>query len=308
MSRSSENSSIATRVAQERELTSINGEITNRRGSKIPLEDHGAMFGRNVFEGLRIIEGGILDHEEHRSRLYRSAQLLGIPMPNVSDYDRQLNAALKASQQNNGYIRVIRTSGVGELGVDPAPCHDPLLIFIIAPISLYPEDVYQRGVSLHTSAVRKTPYACLNCTDIKHGNYLSNGEAKREATMHGADDALMLTIDGYVSESSVANIFAVNGDTLFTPSSETNCLKGITKSSVERIALKKGLAVQHGLYDSTFFKNAEEIFLTGTGTGILPVTKIDDRVISDNKCGPVTNSLRNIYESNILSRCRRFED
>lgn len=240
---------------------------------------------------------------EHQERLYRSAGVVRIPMPSISEYEAQLFGAVRASGQKNGYIRIVRTRGIGDLGIDPALCQGPKLIILVSTISLFPERLYEEGIRLVIAKTRKPPREVLNCTDAKHGNYLNNKLAKLEANDAGAHEALMLTIDGYVCEASVENVFFVREGRLYTPSTETNCLRGITRGKIIELATELGLGVTEGLFKPDFLQSAQEVFLTGTGAGILPVSRIDDAVIGTGAIGDCTRRLRQLYEERLRSFC-----
>ena len=286
----------------KRELVSIDGEIFDLKDGKISVLDHCFLYGDGVFEGLRLINKGILFHKEHMNRLYNSAKFVRIPMIPKKQYERHLFGAVKASNLESGYIRVVVTRGIGDLGVNPAKCTGSKLVIIVTRLELYPEELYENGLKLIAAKTRKTPYASLNCR-IKSCNYLNNIMAKWEAVDRRADESVMADANGIVSEATLDNIFGIKANTLFTPSLETNCLPGITRQKIMEIARKQGMKVVEGAFTFRDFMSAGEVFLTGTGAGIVPVTKIEDKVIGDGKIGPNTKRLRHEYETRIEKFC-----
>jgi len=286
----------------KREIVSIDGEIFDLKDGKISVLDHCFLYGDGVFEGIRVIDRGILFHKEHMTRLYKSAKFVRIPMMPRKEYEKYLFDAVRSSNLDSCYIRIVVTRGIGDLGVNPAKCSGSKLVIIVTSLKLYPENLYENGLKLIVAKTRKTPYASLNC-GIKSCNYLNNVMAKWEAVDRGADEAVMLDNNGGVSEATLDNIFGVKADTLFTPGLETNCLPGITREKIMEIARKQGMKVVEGAFTSNDFMSADEVFLTGTGAGIVPVIKIENKPIGSGKMGPNTKKLRYEYNSRINEFC-----
>ncbi|MEK6945986.1 MAG: branched-chain-amino-acid transaminase [Nanoarchaeota archaeon] len=286
----------------KREIVSINGEIFDLKDGKISVLDHCFLYGDGVFEGIRMINRGILFHKEHIKRLYESAKFVRIPMMPKKEYEKYLFDAVKSSNFDSCYVRVVVTRGIGDLGVNPAKCSGSKLVMIVTSLKLYPEKLYENGLKLIVAKTRKTPYASLNCR-IKSCNYLNNVMAKWEAVDLGADEALMVGEKGIVSEATLDNIFGVKANTLFTPGLETNCLPGITREKIMEIAKKQGMNVAEGAFTPNDFMSADEVFLTGTGAGIVPVTKIENKTIGSGKMGPNTKKLGYEYNSRIKEFC-----
>ena len=286
----------------KREIVSIDGEIFDLKDGKISVLDHCFLYGDGVFEGIRVIDRGILFHKEHMTRLYKSAKFVRIPMMPRKEYEKYLFDAVRSSNLDSCYIRIVVTRGIGDLGVNPAKCSGSKLVIIVTSLKLYPEELYENGLKLIVAKTRKTPYASLNC-GIKSCNYLNNVMAKWEAVDRGADEAVMLDNNGGVSEATLDNIFGVKADTLFTPGLETNCLPGITREKIMEIARKQGMKVVEGAFTSNDFMSADEVFLTGTGAGIVPVIKIENKPIGSGKMGPNTKKLRYEYNSRINEFC-----
>lgn len=285
-----------------REIVSIDGQIFDLKDGKISVLDHCFLYGDGVFEGIRVIDRGILFHKEHMTRLYESAKFVRIPMMPRKEYEKHLFDAVRSSNLDSCYIRVVVTRGIGDLGVNPARCSGSKLVIIVTSLKLYPENLYENGLKLIVAKTRKTPYTSLNC-GIKSCNYLNNVMSKWEAVDQGADEAVMLDNNGSVSEATLDNIFGVKGNNLFTPGLETNCLPGITRENIIKIARKYGMKVAEGAFTPNDFMSADEVFLTGTGAGIVPVTKIENKTIGSGKMGPNTKKLRYEYNSRINESC-----
>ncbi len=285
-----------------REIASIDGEIFGLKEAKISVLDHCFLYGDGIFEGIRLINGKVLLHEEHMGRLYDSALIVRIPMVPKEEYERQLFAAVKASNLGHGYIRVVVTRGIGDLGINPAKCSNPRLVIIVANLRLYPEELYEKGIRLIIARTRKIPYASFDC-GVKSCNYINNVMATWELIDKSADEAIMTDENGIVSEATVDNIFGIRCNSLFTPSLDTNCLGGVTRAKIMQIAKKQGMQVLEGRFTPRDFMFADEVFLSGTGAGIIPVAKIEHLAIGNGKIGEKTRRLREEYEARIEEFC-----
>ena len=285
-----------------REIASINGEIFDIKNAKISVLDHCFLYGDGIFEGLRLINRKVLLHKEHMQRIYQSAAVVRIPMAPEKEYERQLFAAIKASNLNSGYIRVVATRGIGDLGINPNKCSGSKLVIIVTSLKLYPEELYEKGLKIIIAGTRKIPYASFDC-GVKSCNYLNNIMATWELIDKEADEAIMTDEKGIVSEATVDNLFGIRGNTLFTPSLDTNCLPGVTRAKIMELARGQGMEVAEGRYTSREFMFADEVFLTGTGAGIIPVTRIDHHVIGTGKMGHKSRKLRQEYEKRIEEFC-----
>ena len=285
-----------------REIASIDGQIFDLKDAKISILDHCFLYGDGIFEGIRLINKKLLLHKEHMQRLYNSASIVRIPMIPKEEYEKQLFEAVKSSNLTSGYIRVVVTRGIGDLGINPAKCSNPRLVIIVATLKLYPEELYQKGLKLIIARTRKIPYASLDCR-VKSCNYLNNIMATWEIVDKNSDEAIMTDEDGIVSEATVDNIFGIKGNKFFTSSLDTNCLDGITRNKIIQIAKNQNFEIAEGRFTARDFMLADEAFLTGTGAGIIPVTKIEEHVIGKGIIGEKTKKLRQEYESRIEEFC-----
>ena len=287
---------------KEREIASIDGQIFDLKDAKISVLDHCFLYGDGIFEGIRLINRKLLLHKEHMQRLYNSASIVRIPMMPKEQYEEQLFEAVKASNLKSGYVRVVVTRGVGDLGINPAKCSNPRLIIIVATLKLYPEELYEKGLNLIITRTRKIPYASFDGR-VKSCNYLNNIMATWEIVDRKSDEAIMTDENGIVSEATVDNIFGITGQKLFTSSLDTNCLEGITRNKIIEIAKGQNLEVVDGRFTARDFMLADEVFLTGTGAGIIPVTRIEEHSIGKGAIGEKTKRLRQEYESRIEEFC-----
>jgi len=278
-------------------LVYINSEFYPKSKASIPVYDHGLLYGDGVFEGIREYDGVVFKLREHIDRLYDSAKAIMLKIP--MSKEEMVEAVLELLRRNNlrnAYIRLVVTRGVGDLGLDPRKCRKPNVIIIAEPVlTLYDKESKLRGARLIFSSVRKDRVDATN-HQIKSLNYLNSILAKIEAIEAGADDAVMLDERGFVAETTSTNIFLVKNGRIITPTVASGALPGITRDFVIQLAKKLGYQVEEK--DVTPFEliTADEVFMTGTGAEIVPVTKIAGRVIGDGKAGKITLKLIEEFE------------
>jgi branched-chain amino acid aminotransferase len=250
-----------------------------------------------VFEGIRAYNKRIFKLKEHIERLFYSAKaiLLTIPM-SPSEMSRAVIETCRENKIVDGYIRLVVTRGVGTLGLDPNKCKKPSVIIIADKIQLYPQEVYEKGMKIITVPTTRNLHNALNPA-IKSLNYLNNILAKIEAINAGVEEAIMLNSEGFVAECTGDNIFIIKENSIYTPPLYAGALRGITRAVVLDIATDIGLRVVETNLTRYDLFNADECFLTGTAAELVPVTKIDGRVIGDGIPGPLTKKLLDKFHS-----------
>jgi len=265
----------------------LNGELVDKADAKISVFDHGLLYGDGIFEGIRLYDGNIFRLEEHLERLEYSAKALMLGLPwSREEISRAICETCRANELTNGYIRLVITRGVGDLGLAPWSCESPSIFIIADKIAVYPQEYYEKGLEIVTVATRRMSPAALSPA-VKSLNYLNNIMAKMEARQAGALEAIMLNDQGFVAECTADNVFVVHKGKIFTPAAQQGALKGITRDAIFAIGSDLGLKVEeHDLtrYDIWI---ADECFLTGTGAEVIPVVKLDGRVIGNGTPGPV---------------------
>ncbi|MBM3250009.1 MAG: branched-chain-amino-acid transaminase [Candidatus Omnitrophica bacterium] len=270
----------------------INGKFYEREEAKVSVFDHGLLYGDGVFEGIRSYSRLVFKLKEHIDRLFESAKsiMLELPLPKA-ELTKAVIATLKENKLIDAYIRLVVTRGEGDLGLDPRKCRGRATVIIITDkIMLYPEKYYKEGLSIITvPTVRNLPEA-LN-PQIKSLNYLNNILAKIEATNAGCDEAIMLDSLGYVAECTGDNIFVVRDGHLYTPPQCMGTLRGITRDTVMELARRDKTPVHEHVITRHEVYISDECFLTGTAAEIIPVVKVDGRVIGDGKPGKITLGL-----------------
>ncbi|HXB60134.1 MAG TPA: branched-chain-amino-acid transaminase [Candidatus Acidoferrales bacterium] len=275
----------------------IDGKFCSERDAKVSVFDHGLLYGDGVFEGIRAYHGRVFKLKEHVDRLFYSAKaiLLDIPMTP----EKIASAVLESCRINklrDGYIRLVVTRGIGTLGLNPRSCKNPSVIVIADKIQVYPAELYARGMEIVTVPTVRNLHSAVNPA-VKSLNYLNNILAKIEANNAGVEEAVMLNAEGFVAECTADNLFIVKNGEVFTPPLSAGALYGITRQTVMELARQAGLKVSEPNLTRYDLFCADECFLTGTGAEIMPVIKIDGRVIGSGKPGIVTRQLVKDYHA-----------
>ena len=271
----------------------IDGKFYEKEDAKVSVFDHGVLYGDGIFEGIRAYNGRIFRLEDHLQRLADSAHsiLMKLPMT-VKEIERAIIETVRLNNLKDAYIRLVVTRGVGDLGLDMRKCKQGSTIFIIADsIELYPEEFYEKGLTLVTSSIRQKGLDQVT-PGVKSLNYLANILARAEATAAGAQEAILLNETGHVSECTGDNIFYIKDGKIFTPPTSAGILIGVTRQVVLELCEKKlGIKVIERNFPRYDLYSADEVFLTGTGAEVIAGVKIDGRVIGKGVCGPTTKTL-----------------
>jgi branched-chain amino acid aminotransferase len=269
----------------------IDGKFYSEADAKISVFDHGLLYGDGIFEGIRFYNGRVFRLGEHLDRLWDSARSICLEIPMTKE--EMTEALLEAIRQNHlrdGYVRLLVTRGVGNLGLNPMKCKWPSVIIIVAAITLYRENLYRKGLTIVTCATRRCSPAALNPA-VKSLNYLNNVMARLEANLADADEALMLNDAGNVAECTADNVFVVKHGQIVTPPVTAGALRGITRSVAFEIATELGFKTLKAEITRHDIYTADECFLTGTAAEIIPVVKADGRLIGNGKPGPITTRI-----------------
>jgi len=270
----------------------MNGKFVDRSKAVVSVFDHGLLYGDGVFEGIRSYNGLIFKLRDHIDRLFESAHTIMLKIPlGKNELLEAVKATVRENKLSNAYIRLIVTRGEGDLGLDPRKCSQPCIIVIADKIQLYPKDLYEKGLALITVATQRNVPEALN-PQIKSLNYLNNILAKIEAITAGFEEAVMLSHSGYVTEATGENLFIVKGKQLLTPPPYIGVLRGITRQTVMELGSSMRLDVREELLTRHDLFNSDEVFLTGTAAEIVPVSRIDGRIIGSGKPGPITRRLQ----------------
>jgi branched-chain amino acid aminotransferase len=274
----------------------ISGKFFPQEDAKISVFDHGLLYGDGVFEGLRSYRGKVFRLEQHIRRLYESAKAIWLEIPMSPDeMSDAVNESVRVNKIDDGYIRLVVTRGAGTLGLDPNRCSNPQVIIIADTIALYPRELYEKGLDIVTVSVQRNHPAALS-PRIKSLNYLNNILAKIEGVQAGCMEALMLNHKGEVAECTGDNVFLVRHGVLQTPPLEAGILEGVTRDAVIEVAREAGIDVREMPLTKHDVYIADECFLTGTAAEVVPVVRVDNRVIGTGKPGPMTRDLEKRFK------------
>ena len=275
----------------------IDGEFVSEEEAKVSVFDHGLLYGDGVFEGIRAYNGYVFKLEEHLDRFYDSAKAIRLAIPIPREYMKEaILETLRINQLKTSYIRPIVTRGVGDLGIDPRKCTGkPTVIVMVREWkSLYPEELYQKGLRAIVAATRARPAESLS-PSIKTLNYLTNVMAKIEANVWGADEAIMLDVHGNVAEGTADNLFIVKHGVVITPPILSN-LSGITRATMLELAHDADYEIREQHFGIAQLYMADEVFITGTAVEVVPIAEIDGRTIGLGRPGPITIELRKRFK------------
>jgi len=269
----------------------IDGQLYSKDQAKISVFDHGVLYGDGVFEGIRVYDGCIFRLREHLERLWSSAHYLKLEIP--MSYDGMVAAlreTVRANGLKNGYIRLVVTRGIGDLGLDPRLCPRPTVFIIAAGIKMYPESDYENGLEVITVPTNRINLSAFNAR-VKSCNYINNIMAKMEGQLANVREAIMLNQDGFVVECTGDNVFIVKKGVLYTPPIYLGPLRGVTRDAIIELAQADGMTVKEEPFTRFEVYDADEMFLTGTAAEAIPVVKVDGRLIGKGTPGEITKKL-----------------
>ncbi len=268
----------------------VDGVIGDEHTAVVPVLDRGFLYGDGVYEVTRTAGGQCVDLGPHLDRLDRSAARIGLVPPSRDAIVAAIGATLDG--QGESYVRVIVTRGAGEMGLDPALADRPRMVIIVRPLSLPAAEVVERGASLRFVSVERTSPRALDPA-IKSGNYLNNILAIAEARRSNAYEAVLCDERGRVTEGSSSNVWCVRGGEILTPPTTVGLLPGITRWRLLQLAADAGLPAREAELVPDELRGADEVFITSSIRGVLPISRVDDR---DVPVGPVTRQLIGLYD------------
>lgn len=267
----------------------------------VSVFDRGFLYGDGVFEVLRTYRGQAWRLEEHLGRLALAARRVGItvPIPNarwIAEVHEVLAARPAGSES---VLRLALTRGVGAPGVDPSLATIPTRLVLATPLPDLPPSLYRSGLRAAVLTVdRATPReGVVSLAGVKSANYQLHVLALREARLGGYDDALLLSTDGALIESTSANVFVVSDGALKTPSLDCGPLPGITRAELLSIARELGVPAEETRLSAQDLWTADEVFLTSSVREVVPVVCVDEHEVGDRSPGPVTRRLHGAYRA-----------
>lgn len=276
-------------------VINVEGRIGPPEQAVVPVMDRGFLYGDSVYEVVRTYGGRVFALEAHLQRLEASAAYLAMALPPRTRIEEELARTLAAGGNAESYARIVVTRGEGTFGLSPHLGGPPRLVVIVKALELPPPEVYRRGLHVAVARTRRTPPRAFDPA-AKTGNYLNSVLALREAHDASADDAVMLDLDGHVTEASTSNVFFVKGSVVVTSPLPLGLLHGVTRAHAIAAAREDGLLVREEPFGAGALAEADEVFLTSTIREVIPVTRLtllDDaepraRPVAQGAPGPVT--------------------
>ena len=275
-------------------LISVNGELKPRSDARVSVFDSVVQGGDAVWEGLRVYNGRIAELGGHLARLQESAKALAFAaVPSSDEIRAAIFETLAANgMRDNAHIRLTLTRGEKSTsGMNPRFNQSGCTLIVLAE---WKPPVYSdAGIRVVTASTRRNTPQCLD-SKIHHNNLLNNILASIEANVAGVDSAIMLDVNGFVSETNDTNIFLVKDEVVLTPHADS-CLPGLTRNMILAICSEQQIATSERNLSLTEVYNADEVFTSGTMGELTPVLEADGRVIADGNVGPMTARLQKLH-------------
>jgi branched-chain amino acid aminotransferase len=281
-------------------IVNVNGRVSGQKDAVVSVFDHGFLYGEGVYETLRTYNGQPFLFERHMQRLRTSAGMLALAVPLTDgEIDRRFRETVRAAglgdaPSREAYIRILVTRGVGELSYDPSGCPDPTVVVIVKPQIDPPPDVFTSGVRVAlVPVVRNHPGSVSPL--IKSNNLLNNALAMQEAFRRGGYEGIMRNYKGELAECTQSNLFIVKDGAALTPPIDAGLLAGITRAFLFEVGAEIGVPVHEAVLRDADLFGADECFLTSTTRELVPIVKVDERVIGSGAPGPITRALLDGY-------------
>jgi len=273
----------------------VNGRVFDQDHAVISVFDHGFLYGDGVYETLRTYHGGLFLYDRHMRRLRTSADMLALAVPLSNEQiaariGDTMRAAGLGHDREEAYVRIMVTRGIGDLSYDPAATPEPSVVVIVKPHADLPAGMTADGVKAALVPIVRNHPGSVNPL-IKSNNLLNSALAMQEAVRRGAFEGIMRNYRGELAECSTSNLFVVRDGAALTPPLESGLLPGITREYLLEIGPEAGVPVREQVLRDPDLFDADECFLTSTTREIVPIVRVDDRIIGTGKPGPVTGAL-----------------
>ncbi|HBU68792.1 MAG TPA: branched-chain amino acid aminotransferase [Elusimicrobia bacterium] len=269
----------------------FNGRIVDQSKAKVSVFDRGFMYGDGIYETLLARNGKIFRPEEHLKRFFLSAKGIGLKLPlSADEFKKAAEKVLEVNSLESARVKIMASRGQASPGYFDKKRPKPTIVVSASFFKFWPRGIYERGVKVSLSKVRRNSIQSLNPA-IKSCNCLNQILAANAAAGSGAFEAIMLNVDGFVAEGTISNIFIVKNGMLLTPGLKSGILGGVTRSAVLELAVLNGMAARESMIRPSEIDDADECFITSTTLEIVPVVKIGSKKIGAGVPGPVTKRL-----------------
>jgi len=276
----------------------LNGRFEAAETARVSVFDRGFLYGDGLFETIRAYGGRLFRPEAHHARLAAGAARIGIVPPfDGPGFTDLLARTLERNGLSDALLRLTLTRGAGPPVPDPAGCDAPTVLVVPRPAPPVDADAWRRGLA----AERVTAGGAGG--GLKSTSFLPHVLALRGARSHGADEALLVNPAGEVAEGSISNLFGVWEGTLATPPLAAGGLPGVTRALVLELAARLGIRAEERTLAAKALADAEELFVTGTGWEVMPLTRLDGQPVGSGMPGPVTERLHRAYRGLVEAAC-----
>jgi branched-chain amino acid aminotransferase len=273
----------------------IDGRFIDSKEAKVSIFNRGFLYGDGVFETMRSYGGAVFRLKDHLDRLASSLRVIRLKIPySKGELERIVYKAMALNSLKEAYIRVSVSRGEGRIGIDTNSAARPTVTVVARKFVPYPAWMYAKGISAKVVSIRQNESSPIS--RIKPLSFLTNILARLEAKSKGCDDAILMNTKDQITEGATSNLFLVAKAELATPSVECGILAGITRGVVMDIAKRLAFRVKEGRITAGDLMRANEVFLTNSLCGILPVTRIDGKIIGDRRPGILTGILKGLYD------------
>jgi branched-chain amino acid aminotransferase len=295
----------------EKQYIWFDGRFVPFADAKLHVLTHSLQYGSGIFEGIRAYDTpkgtAVFRLDDHIVRFFNSAKIYGI---DIGFTKKQIRDAILQTVRKNKlrecYIRPYAFYRTTELGVRPADTSTGVIIAAV-PFGNYFKNK-NKGIRCVVSSWHRIHSTILPPEAKASGNYLNSMLASMEAKKEGADEAILMSVEGYVAEGPGENIFFVQDNILVTPSKSSDILLGITRDSIIKIAEAKGIEVEERDMHREEMYTSDEAFFSGTAAEITPITEIDSKKIGSGRVGPITKMLMDAYDDAARGKDSDFED
>jgi len=279
----------------------INNRIVDEKDAKVSVFDRGFLYGDGVFETMRGYNSAVFKIGDHLTRLRDSLYTISLKIPHSrSLLTREIYRLIKINKLKDAYIRLTVTRGEGTIGLSRCDCENPTVVIIAKQFTPYPALMYRNGIEVKIVDVRQNELS--PASGIKSISFLNYILARIEAKQAGFDDAVLVNSRGHICEATVSNICMVRRRALMTPRLEDGLLPGITRGVILALAPRVGLKARETTVTRSMLYNADEVFLTNSLMEVMPVVKVDNKIIGSGLPGLITHKLSAEYKKRVYQK------
>ncbi len=286
-------------------LISLNFQIVPPEKAVIPAMDRSFLYGDSVYETVRSYrKPDVFLLDRHYRRLLRSAEAIAFQIPfSQEQLKTHLAECVEKAGNADSYIRIVVSRGTDfRFNLYPDASLTPTTVIFVDAISRMPAEYYENGADAALVSVLRNHPRAVN-PNIKTGNYMNNMLALIEAYRRKAVEAIMLNQQGFVTEATTSNVFAVKEGRVLTPEVQSGLLEGVSRALLKEIILREGIPFAEKAISEAEFLGCDEVFLTGSIKELLPIARINGRPVGNGRVGPVTKRLMQLWRDEVERIC-----